>query len=42
MSDILIDDRIRDWVFLPIIIVMFMIQMFRGLLTKYMDNRKTA
>ncbi|CAD8047919.1 unnamed protein product [Paramecium primaurelia] len=42
MSDILIDDRIRDWVFLPIIIVMFMIQMFRGLLTKYMDNRKTS
>ena len=40
MSDILIDDRIRDWVFLPIIIVMFLIQMLKDLIRQYMNARK--
>ena len=33
--DIVLDQRIRDWVFLPLIFVMFMIGIFRFYLAKY-------
>lgn len=40
--DIIIDHRIRDWVFIPLIFVMFMVSVFRFYLTQWMDNKKTA
>ena len=40
--DIIIDHRIRDWVFIPLIFVMFMVSVFRFYLTQYTENRKTA
>jgi len=33
--EIVLDQRIRDWVFLPLIFVMFMIGIFRFYLAKY-------
>lgn len=38
--DILIDHRIRDWVFMPLIFVMFMVGIFRSYLSYYFDNVK--
>jgi len=36
--DILIDQRIRDWVFLPLIFVMFTVGVFRHYLSEYNNN----
>jgi hypothetical protein len=42
MSVIIIDHRIRDWVFIPLIFVMFMVSVFRFYLTQYMEHKKTV
>jgi hypothetical protein len=39
--DIILDHRIRDWVFIPLIFVMFMVSIFRTYLTQFLENRKT-
>jgi ER membrane protein complex subunit 3 len=36
--DILLDQRIRDWVFFPLIFVMFLIGIFRHYLSEYNNN----
>ena len=40
--EIIIDNQIRDWVFLPLIFVMFMVGIFRYYLSLYMNNYKVA
>ena len=38
--EIILDPKIRDWVFIPIILVMFLVSIFRNYLTLIMNNRK--
>jgi len=40
--DIIIDPKIRDWVLLPIILVMFFVGVFRFYLNQYMNYTKTV
>lgn len=40
-SDLVLDHRIRDWVFIPIVFVMFMVSIFRYYLNVYLNNKKT-
>lgn len=36
MTDIIIDHRIRDWVFVPLVVVMFLVSVFSFYLQQYM------
>lgn len=36
--DLLIDQRIRDWVLLPLVLMMLMVGLFRHYLTQYNQN----
>ena len=38
--DIVIDHKIRDWVFIPLLTVMFMVSIFRHYFSMWQHNRR--
>ena len=40
--ELIFDERIRDWVFLPLLYVMFMMGLIKISITKYMASGKPA